>query len=283
MKRGMLGFVPALLALLAALAVAAWAQGDNKEGSTTSAAGGSSAPPAAASGGFATQTSDQFGISVALPSGGTLLTPQSPDWPWQSVPEMAYHWYGGNSGVKEVLVHVYTFQLPVTQATFTDFTGALKDDFQSMDKQEADEMAKDKTASLKQAIGVEKPKVHFKLGDDQGKINARWELGGNVWNHLAVKDMRNDKQPVNYSILSTFYGNKVYSITLIYLTDLNPQVKSFAEQVMGSFKVAGATAPLGVEQAMPAEAPGGSTPGGGSTMPPGVSSPSKPSTPAGHA
>ena len=86
---------------------------------------------------------------------------------------------------------------------------------------------------------------------------------------LAVKDLRNDKQAVNLSVLSTFYGNKIYTITLYYLSDYNPQVKTFAEQAMNSLKVEGATGPLGVEQQIP------------TTMPP-VSG-TAPAKPAGHA
>ena len=266
MKRGMLGFVPALLALLAALVVVAWAQGD-KGAAKDSAAGstGAGTPPAASGGGFSTQTSAQFGISIDLPAGsGTVLTPDNPNWPWKDVPEMAYDWYGGNSGVKEALVHVYTFQLPVTQASFKDFTGALLQNFEALDQADADKMAKDKASGIKQAIGMEKVKPHFAFGAK----NALWEINGNMWNNLEVKDLRNDKQPVSYSVVSTFYGNKIYTITLIYLSDLSPQVKSVAQQIMTSLKVSGATGPLGVEQ-MAGQMPAGA----GSTMPPGAASP----------
>jgi hypothetical protein len=252
MKRGMLGFVPALLVMLA---VAAWAQGDKTAPKEGAPAGAPAAPPAASAGPLQSVTSP-LGFSISLPSGGTLMTPDSPDWPWASVKEMAYHWMGGGSGVKEILVHVYTFQLPVTQASFKDFTGALLDDFQALDKKDQEEREKDKASQIKQAIGMDKALTHFKFGER----NATWDVNGNVWNHLEVKDLRNPKQAVNYSILSSFSGNKVYTVTMIYPT-YNDQVKSFAQSVVGSLKVDGALGPLGVEQMIS---------GGSDTLPPGA-------------
>jgi hypothetical protein len=271
----MLGFAPAVLALLAVLAVAAWAQSD--KGTTNPGGTAAGTPPSAGDTSLAAPMMPATsGYTITFPA-GTTLTPDSPNWPWPKVPEMARHWYGGGGGVKEALLHVYTFHTDVTTASFKDFTKALLDDFQALDKAEQEKIENDKTGKLKQAVGLEKTKLHFKLGD-AGKINTPWDVNGNLWNHLAVQDLRNETQPVNYSILSTFYGNRIYTITLIYLTDLNPQIRDTAQQIMSSLKVDGATGPLGVE-VMPSTMPPGATPGS-STMPSGAGGAA--AKPAGH-
>lgn len=249
MKRGWLAVLP-VLGLLAIYAGIAGAQGGTE--TTGETAADTAAKPAASSGGM--QTSQRYGFSIALPSGGRVLTPEDgAAWPWPSTPSAAFHWYGG-SAVKEVIVHCYEFQSPVSEGTFREFKAKLVENFQMIDKAKEEAKANDKTAQVKEAVGV-KDKKSFVLGDSTsgGGINTAIEANdGSRWNLLAVKDQRKDEAaPLGYAILSTYGANRVYSITLIYSGDLTAEIKGVGSTVYNSLRDPLVTGPFGMEPIVP--------------------------------
>jgi hypothetical protein len=244
MKRGWLSLF-ALLLLLAMYAGTVVAQNGTNGDNTTETAQAATDPIKPGSGGM--QTSAKFGFNIALPSGGTTLSPETEGWPWPNQTSAAFHWYGPGA-VKEVIVHCHEFQSPVSQATFNEFKTALQQNFTILDRAREEEKAKDKTAQLKDAMGV-KEKKSFILGDPgTGGINTAIDAAdGSRWNLLAVTDQRNESTPISYSILTTFGANRIYSVTLIYNGNLTQEIKDTGGSIINSLSDPTVSGPFGME------------------------------------
>lgn len=245
MTRGWIGLL-ALLLLLALYAGSVTAQNGSENGDNSTETANETVPGVKpGSGGM--QTSQKFGFSIALPNGGTVLSPETEGWPWPGQPSAAFHWYGSGA-IKEVIVHCHEFQSPVSQATFNEFKTALQQNFMILDKAREEAKAQDKTAQLKDAVGV-KEKKSFILSDPTsgGGVNTPVDTAdGSRWNLLAVTDQRSE-EPVNYSILTTFGANRIYSVTLIHDGALTQAVKDAGGTVINSLSDPAVSGPFGME------------------------------------
>jgi hypothetical protein len=297
MERGLRGLV--LVVMLLALGAIAWAQGGATPGE--GAGQDAAAPPPSAPLSYNTVTSMRYGFSIALPALGTILTPESSNWPWADLDEtmtvtededadtsapktakarpgaklppgktqpakgaaatppdttpdvpaspsrtlhsgVAFHWYG-TGPVKEVLVHCYSFQTQVMDVTFKSFTDALHQDFTAADREKEEKKAQDKTAAVKKAVGMDKDLPDFVVTP----ATPPQTTDGSRWTGINVKDQRDPESPVYYSILSTYGGNRVYSVTLFYMTPRNQAIENTGGAIINTLRSPDMTGPYGVE------------------------------------